>query len=49
MLLALSAADGTKLAERPLAAAPVYDGLAAAAGRLYLPTVGGTILCLGAK
>jgi len=49
LLVALSAAEGTKLAERPLAAAPVYDGLAATGGRLYVPTVGGKILCLGSR
>jgi len=41
-------ADGKVLAERDLPA-PVWDGLAAAYGRLYLSTQGGDLLCLGEK
>jgi hypothetical protein len=29
------------------AAAPVFDGMAAAGGRLYLSTVDGAVVCLG--
>jgi outer membrane protein assembly factor BamB len=47
-LWTVSAADGQKLAEVKLAAAPVFDGLVAATGRLYLSTTDGKVLCLGA-
>ena len=48
VLEALSAADGAKLAELKLDAEPVLDGLIAAAGRLYLSTTDGRVLCYGA-
>ena len=47
MLFALATSDGAKQAQRKLDAAPVYDGMAIAAGRLYLSTVNGTLLCIG--
>jgi len=47
-LLAFSAADGKKLAERDLPPV-VWDGMAAAHGRLYVSTVGGKVLALGRK
>ena len=47
LLCAFGAADGEKLTERRLDAAPVYDGMAAADGRLYLCTKDGKILCFG--
>ena len=43
-LLAVSAADGGKLAQYPLDAPPVFDGMAAAGGRLYLATTDGKVL-----
>jgi outer membrane protein assembly factor BamB len=47
-LLALRAADGEKLAEaQQLDAVPVFDGLIAAEGRLFLSTVDGRVMCLG--
>jgi hypothetical protein len=46
-LLAVSAADGKIQAQHSLEAAPVFDGMAAAGGRLYLATLDGKILCLG--
>jgi len=46
LLWAVSAADGQKLAEVPLDAPPVFDGMAAAAGRLYLATQSGAVVCL---
>jgi hypothetical protein len=46
-LYALATADGTKQSERNLEAAPVYDGMAITAGRLYLSTVAGTLFCIG--
>ena len=43
-LRAISTADGAKLAECELDALPVFDGLAAA-GKLYLATKDGKVLC----
>ena len=47
--LAVSADGGEKLAEHRLDAPPVFDGMAAAGGRLLLATVDGRVLCLGGK
>jgi len=47
-LVAFAAADGKQLAEHDLPA-PVWDGAAAAHGRLYVSTRDGRLLCLGAK
>ena len=44
-LWAVSAADGRKLAEYQLDSLPVFDGLIAAGGRLYLATTDGQLLC----
>ncbi|NQT40822.1 MAG: PQQ-binding-like beta-propeller repeat protein, partial [Planctomycetes bacterium] len=49
MLLAVSATDGTVLAEYPLDAPPVFDGLAATAGRLYLTTIDGKVTCFAGE
>jgi len=49
LLLAVSTADGKKLAEHKLDSAPTWDGMAAAAGRLYLSTMDGKVLCLGGR
>ena len=46
-LWGLSIAGGKKTAEMKLAAPPVFDGLAAAYGRLYVSTQDGKLLCLG--
>jgi hypothetical protein len=46
-LWAVSGADGHKLAEYPLTSPPVFDGIAAAGGHLYLSTTDGQVLCLG--
>ena len=48
LLLAVSAADGKKLAELKLDVPPAWDGMVAARGRLYLSTTDGKVLCLGA-
>ncbi|MCK5802707.1 MAG: LamG domain-containing protein, partial [Lentisphaeria bacterium] len=48
MLLAVSPADGQVLAEMALPSAPVWDGMAAAAGNLYLTLTDGQVLCLWA-
>jgi outer membrane protein assembly factor BamB len=46
MLLAVSAQDGKTLATCKLDSPPVFDGMAAANGRLYLATLDGRIVCL---
>lgn len=48
-LWVLAGADGRKLQILPLDARPVYDGLSAAGGRLYLATDDGQLFCYGAK
>jgi hypothetical protein len=48
LLLALDARSGEGLSQLKLAAPPVFDGMAAANGRLYLSTTDGKLLCLGA-
>ena len=45
LLWAVSANSGEKLLEIPLHAPPVFDGLIAAAGRLYLSTTDGRVQC----
>jgi len=45
LLWAVSTADGKKLAEYPLESPPVFDGLIAAGGRLYLTTTDGRLSC----
>ena len=47
LLFALATADGAKKAEIKLDAAPVYDGMAVAGGRVYLSTLCETVLCIG--
>ena len=46
-LLAVSAEDGRTLAEYPLPSPPVWDGMAAAGGRLYLSMMNGRVACYG--
>jgi len=48
MLLAAAAADGKALGSYKLDALPVFDGLAAARGRLFISLLDETLLCLGA-
>jgi outer membrane protein assembly factor BamB len=47
LLLAVSLADGTTLNHTELDAVPVFDGMAAAYGKLYLATIDGQVICLG--
>jgi hypothetical protein len=47
LLQVVSASDGKKLAEYKLDTVPVWDGMAAANGRLYLSTMDGRVLCMG--
>jgi hypothetical protein len=41
----VSADDGRMLGQWTLDAPPVFDGMAAAAGRLYLTTESGHVIC----
>jgi hypothetical protein len=47
LLWAVSATDGKRLAEYQIDSPPTWDGMAAAAGRLYVSTQAGTIVCFG--
>ena len=49
LLWTVSAADGSKVAERKLPSPPVWDGLAVAGGRVYASTQDGRVICLGGK
>jgi len=46
-LRAVSTGDGSTLAEWNLPSTPVFDGLSAAAGRLFLSTADGNLTCFG--
>ena len=46
-LWVVSAKDGKKLGQQPLTSMPVFDGLIAAGGRLYMSTRAGTVQCFG--
>ena len=46
LLYVLSAADGSELAKYDLDSPPVFDGMAAAGGKLYMAATGGEVLCL---
>ena len=45
-LIALSASDGAELGRRSLDSVPVFDGMAAAYGRLYISMKNGSLICL---
>jgi hypothetical protein len=45
LLHVVSASDGQKLAQYHLECVPVWDGMAAANGRLYISTINGKIVC----
>ncbi|MEA3225634.1 MAG: hypothetical protein U9Q07_06750, partial [Planctomycetota bacterium] len=49
VLEVISTADGKTLRQHPLEAEPVFDGMAAAYGRLYLAMKDGKILCMVGK
>jgi len=49
VLWVFSAGDGKKLAEKKFPSAPVFDGMAAAGGRLYISMKNGKVVCLGGK
>ena len=46
MLLAVSPSDGTVLSETALPSMPVWDGMAAAQGKLYITLTDGSTVCL---
>ncbi|MHC4249204.1 MAG: outer membrane protein assembly factor BamB family protein [Planctomycetota bacterium] len=47
VLRVVSVKDGKTLHEQPLPGLPVFDGLSAARGRLYVSLTDGRVLCLG--
>jgi hypothetical protein len=47
VLWVVSKDDGRKLAEYKLDSPPVFDGMAAAAGQLYVSTLDGRVTCMG--
>ncbi len=49
LLWVVSSEDGRRLAEYKLEQPPVFDGLSAARGCLYLATDDGHLICMGAK
>lgn len=49
ILMAVSTTDGKEIAEYDLDAPPVFDGMAAANGRLYLAAKDGTIHCYAGR
>ncbi len=46
-ILIVSASDGSRLADYPIESPVVWDGLAAAKGRLFASTKNGEVLCFG--
>jgi outer membrane protein assembly factor BamB len=46
LLIAVSASDGAELAQYQLDSSPVFDGIAAAYGRLYISMNDGSLLCM---
>jgi hypothetical protein len=49
LLWAVNSVDGSKLAEHQLDAPPVFDGMAAANGRLYVAGTNGQVVCLAGE
>lgn len=49
LLYIASTDDGKKLAQYELKSPPVFDGMAAASGRLYLATMDGRVLCFSGR
>ncbi|MCK4293110.1 MAG: hypothetical protein KAY65_07920, partial [Planctomycetes bacterium] len=48
-LVAVSAEDGKQLSQTPLESPPVFDGMIAASGRLFVSLRDGTLVCLAAR
>jgi outer membrane protein assembly factor BamB/ubiquinone/menaquinone biosynthesis C-methylase UbiE len=49
LLIAFSASDGSELAKYQLDSSPIFDGMAAADGRLYLSLENGHVFCMAGK
>ena len=49
LLMAFAAKDGAELSRVELDSQPVFDGMAAAGGRLYIATADGKLACMGAE
>ncbi|MDT8301791.1 MAG: hypothetical protein RQ760_09935, partial [Sedimentisphaerales bacterium] len=49
VLMAISAADGSELSQYQLDSTPVFDGMAAAYGQLYVSMENGNLLCMSEK
>jgi len=49
VLRGVSAVDGKKLSEYKLDSPPVFDGMIATNGRLFISTRDGWLLCMGKK
>ena len=49
VLWAVSADDGGRLREIELDVLPVFDGMIAAGGELFMSTVDGKVVCLGSR
>ena len=49
LLMAVSKADGSRRSAYRMPSAPVFDGMIAAGGQVYVSTVDGKVVCLGAK
>jgi outer membrane protein assembly factor BamB len=49
VLYAVDSATGKKLSEQKLDAPPVFNGIAAANGRLFLATADGRLVCIGRR
>jgi len=47
VLQVFSAKDGSLLESRRMISLPAFDGMSAAAGRVYLATAGGKVICFG--
>ena len=47
VLMVMSTINSETLKEYPLEAQPVFDGMAAAYGKLYLSLKNGTVVCMG--
>ncbi len=48
LLLAISTSDGSQLGQCRLDSPPLFDGMAAAYGKLYISTTDGKVICMGA-
>jgi outer membrane protein assembly factor BamB len=49
LLIAISASDGSELARYPLDSSPIFDGMVAADGRLYLSLENGHLCCMAGQ